>query len=225
VEDAKLREAKAGIPEPAFNLSILDSSLPEHVAFILQEAGYENVGEIVLQMKKNPDAILALQGIGPKAMQEIQKLVASVVVEEKPEVIEQVEQPQEVVTVTPDVEAPPPAEVAPLVVEVAPVEELPVEVVLPVEEPAPVTTEVIETEQAPVAATEAEETMASLDLFTVKGEGVPAELSEEEDDADKKGKKKKKKGKRVEIVYDPERDITLVHKKHKRGDEFTDWDE
>jgi len=237
VEDARLREAKMGVPEAAFSVSILDSTLPEHVAFILQEAGYENAGEVVLQMKKNPDAILALQGIGPRAMQEIQKLVASFTVAEKPvvEEVEKVEQPQEPQQLPqpqqPQEVTPEPAPVEALPVEVAPVveavtvEQPPVEVVLPVEQPAPVAAAVVEPAQTPAAATEVEETMASLDILTNIEAVAPAEASEEEDETDKKGKKKKKKGKRVEIVYDPERDITLVHKKHKHDDGFVDWDE
>jgi len=39
-----------------------------------------------------------------------------------------------------------------------------------------------------------------------------------------KQKKGKKKSKHVEVVYDPDRDLTVVTKKHKRGDEGWDWD-
>ncbi len=69
------------------------------------------------------------------------------------------------------------------------------------------------------------------ELFSLKpgeiGYNVTGEDEEEEDDADqkpgaKKGKKKKKRF--VEVVYDPDRDVTLVKRKRKRdgawGDEW-----
>lgn len=75
VEDQQQQEIRRGIPDAAFEQSILDSKLSEHVAYTLQENGYNNLGELILQMKTAPDEILKLQGIGPRAMQEIQNLV------------------------------------------------------------------------------------------------------------------------------------------------------
>ena len=68
------------------------------------------------------------------------------------------------------------------------------------------------------------------DLFTLRPEvlanpEVAEEEEEEGDAAGKTGKKKsKKKRKSVEVVYDPERDMTLARKKHKRGGEGWDWE-
>jgi hypothetical protein len=46
---------------------------------------------------------------------------------------------------------------------------------------------------------------------------------EDEEDLDQKGKKKKKKKKKfVEVVYDPDRDVTLVTRKRKRGGDWED---
>ncbi len=42
-------------------------------------------------------------------------------------------------------------------------------------------------------------------------------------EAGKKGKKKGKKKKSVEVEYDPDRDLMLVRKKHKRGGDWGDW--
>jgi len=56
-------------------------------------------------------------------------------------------------------------------------------------------------------------------LDTIKKEAVE---EEEETEGDVKDKKKKKV-KSVVVEYDPDRDITIAHKKHKRGDDtFTD---
>ncbi len=226
-EDARQREARIGIPEVVFSQSILDSTLPEHVAFILQEAGFENVGEVVLQIRQNPDAILALQGIGPKAMQEIDKLVESVVTPIKPETIEEpvvteVEKPEAASDIEPPVEVSIPAVEVAVPIDQTPVEEL----ALPVAEMEHVGAEpVLEGQELP-AATEPEESMAELDQFFIlkPEETVTAEFEEEEGDS-KKGKKKKKKGKQVEIVYDPDHDTTSVRKKHKRGEEWPGWEE
>ncbi len=51
--------------------------MPEHVAYILQEAGYSTIGELAIQMKTHPDDVLRLQGIGPRAMTEINHLMES----------------------------------------------------------------------------------------------------------------------------------------------------
>jgi N utilization substance protein A len=222
VEEARLREARAGIPEAAFSQSILDGGLLEHVAILLQEAGYETVGDVAMQMRKNPDAILALQGVGPKAMQEIQKLVDSLqtpvqaeVEAVQPEVVPQPELPA--------VEIPQEA-VAP---ELTAAGELPVSEVPGETASAEAAASAGEVTPDLAATPEAEVTMASLDdFFNLKPEElVPTELLEEEDDSDKKDKKKKKKGHRVEIEYDPDRDTTLVHKKHKRGDGDFGWEQ
>ena len=54
---------------------------------------------------------------------------------------------------------------------------------------------------------------------------VVAEESEEEEETSSvtgKTKKSKKKRKSVEVVYDPDRDVVVSKKKHKRG--ATEWD-
>ena len=40
---------------------------------------------------------------------------------------------------------------------------------------------------------------------------------------EKSGKKKSKKHKPVQIEYDPDRDITFVRKKHRRGEDGDEW--
>ena len=78
VEDTRTQEIRAAIAPEDLVRNILDSTLPEHVAYTLQEAGYPTVGDLVTQMVIDPDEILKLQGIGPRAMQEITRLVESV---------------------------------------------------------------------------------------------------------------------------------------------------
>ena len=90
-EETRLKEVRAGIPDEAFNTNILDANLPEHIAFILQEAEIATLGDLVQQMRLNPDAVLALQGIGPKALQTIQETVDAVEVVVKSEPVEELE--------------------------------------------------------------------------------------------------------------------------------------
>jgi N utilization substance protein A len=68
------------------------------------------------------------------------------------------------------------------------------------------------------------------EIFTLRPEVIEDESIQEEELANgerleplqKDKKKKKKKRKFHEIEYDPELDLTVVHKKHKRGQ--SDWD-
>jgi N utilization substance protein A len=65
-------------------------------------------------------------------------------------------------------------------------------------------------------------------LFALKPgiiEPVAEEEEEEEGSGTSKDKKKKKKKKFVELTYDPDRDVVLAKKKHKRGGIEWDWEE
>jgi N utilization substance protein A len=225
-EDARALELRSLIAPPIFSQNILDSGLPEHVTVLLQEAGYATTGDLLIGAKIRPDDILKLQGIGPKAMQEINKLVETLlpakftrtepILAETPAAeAPSAQQPQEAEAKAPTTEEPT-AETKALDAEAAS-EELAVPKP-EVEQPAiAVAPEVKEEEEEP-----------SLDqLFTLKPESLtPVETSEDEEEDDKTGKgKKKKKKKHVEVEYDPERDMVLIKKKHKRGDDSWGWEE
>lgn len=218
----KLAEIKAQIPPEAFETNILDSGLPEHVAYILQEAGYTTVGEMAVQMKVRPEEIFRLNGIGPRAMQEINKLMARL--EEQMRTAEVAVEP----TTETEVESLPAVE--------ASVEET------VVSEPLASAPEIEATpEIEPVAETTVETPMETFEeepeeeisfdqLFTLKSDifsKVALDEDEEEEEeitSRSKGKKKaKKKKKPVALEYDPDRDQMVIRKKHKREDE--DWDE
>jgi N utilization substance protein A len=210
-EESRLKEVRAGIPDDTFTTNILDAGLPEHIAFILQEAEIGTLGDLIQQMRLNPDVILALQGIGPKAMQTIQDKVNTIPVVVKEEPVE------EVAAEAPIAEAEGPAVVA----------EAGAELALAGEEVSPGEAAVEATEIAPAGEVEAEE--VSLDeLFALKPEilvaGATGEEEEEGSTPASKDKKKKKK-KYVEVVYDPDRDITTARKMHKREDGTIVWEE
>lgn len=227
-EDLRRQEARASIPEPFFSLSIFDAGLADHVSAILSEAGFTTFGDLIMQMKLAPDSVLALQGIGPKAMQEIDRVMAEQIAAytaaaaPAPEItapeaaeaveVEQVETPE----VAPQAEFEEAA--AP---EMKAVEEQPAEAELVAPE--------VEAAPEPQAELVEEEEPTSLDeLFALKPEvlevGAVAD-EEEEDETGKKGKKKGKKKKHVEVEYDPDRGMMVVRKKHKRtGGEWGDWE-
>jgi N utilization substance protein A len=197
-EDARINEARAGIPPVAFETDIETLGLPDHVYTILTEAEHRTVGGLMLAMKLNPDNVLGLAGIGPKAMQAIEKALASATFPEP-------EKPAE-----PE-PAPEPAQ--------APAEIAPEAVVEPVaEEPAPVAAEAAEK----VEAQEAEPVEEEKDfekLFSLQNVITQAPVAEEDEEgqADKKDAKKKGRKDRV-IEFDEERGEAVARKKHKRGD-------
>jgi N utilization substance protein A len=245
IDDKQHQEIRKTILPAAFEQSILDSGLPEHVGYTLQENGYGTLGDLVLQMKVNQDEVLKLQGIGPRAMNEISRLIDAVTIKQP------ASEPEKPV----EAEAAQEAEVEPVTeqpggfdhVIAAPVEEI-VEAAanepavagdVTITPPSPVqeaaAEEKAELEQAaasanlenPEAVGEgeplAEETSFD-ELFTLRPEiiaDVPASDEEEDDKDKKKGKKKGKK--HVEIEFDPDAGRTFVKKKHKRGGEEWEW--
>ncbi len=230
-------EILATLPLAAFEMPIDDLGLSERVHSLLTEAGYATIGDLMLQLQLDSDAILSLNGIGPKSMEEIEAALAKVSFPEA-EVIEPVEalplpEEPEVVEVAAEM-AEPQAEVLLETAEVVAVE-------TPTLEAAPVealeTAEVqAEPEGAPTAEVELveageekeEEIPATLDeLFTLKPEVFDVDIAEIEDEDEEgetgTGKKKKKKKKFVEMEYDPDKDVVIVKRKRKRAG--SEWDD
>jgi N utilization substance protein A len=237
----------ATIPQKAFEVPLEDLNLTERILSVLAEAGYSIVGDLLLQMRLDSDAILSLNGIGPKAMEEIEAALAKITFPE-PEVEIQ---PEEAVEVEAEViqmeeaeavaEAQPEVEIEPAIEAVQPeaVEEAAVtpEVAAEVIEEPVAEAEVVEAVEEPETAAETElapgdeevkeeEMPATLDeLFTLKPEvfDIDSEEYEEEESDETGGKKKKKKKKKyVEMEYDPDKDVVIVKRKRKRGDEWDD---
>ncbi|HSF80104.1 MAG TPA: transcription termination factor NusA [Anaerolineales bacterium] len=252
IEEERQRVAQARIPEAAYEIPIEELGISLRFTSILGGSGYTTVGDLMLQMDLDPDAILGLDGIGAKAMSEIENALANLTFPEPEE-----ELPTEAAGAEETVE-----EAAEAVVEggvlvedlaeseVAPVEvltELPIleevvqdispepeEVLAEVLEVAPEAEAVVAGEAEPPAISveeEAEEELPSFDeLFKLRTEDIEiAEVvdeDEEDEDIDlRTGKKKKKKKKRyVELEYDPDRDVTIAKKKRKRGGPG-EWDD
>ena len=192
-------EARAGIPDAAFEADIATLGLPDHVYTILTEAEHRTVGNLMMAMKLNPDTILSLAGIGPKSMQSIEAALASVTF---PEPEKPVVEPQ--VETTPVMEVT--AEGEPLAVETAPV----VEGAVPAVE---------ETASVPVPAEEVKEEEKDFDkLFSMQSVLATPPVAEEESEEERNKKKEKKAKKGRELEFDEKRGEVVAHKKHKRGD-------
>ncbi|MEN4011288.1 MAG: transcription termination factor NusA [Chloroflexota bacterium] len=214
VSDDLAAKAKQLVPPSAFEINILDSGLPEHVAYILQEAGFSTLGEMAVQMKSAPDHILRLNGVGPRAQQEIQKLMLSLDEQMAAAAVENVEE------IVPVLVEPPAAQ--PMAEEIQPAKEL-IEESLPVQAEAVVQPEIEAegiVEEEPPFEQIFDLRIGAMDEVTFEEEEESEETSPQKDK--KKGKKKKK---HTQIEYDPDRDAMIVRKKHRRDGSGWDWEE
>lgn len=187
--------ARANIPPVAFETPLEDIGLAEHVYTILTEADYRNAGDLMLAMALDPNKVLGLPGIGPKAMQNIETTLASLNF------------------------APPEPEIQAVPVETAAAEMM--EEILPSAEAPAEEPTVIETAEAPETS-ETEEQAPSLEqVFAIPAEVLRAQVeNDEESEASKKGKKGKKKS--VTYEFDESLGEVVRRKKHKKED---DWEE
>jgi N utilization substance protein A len=230
-DEERQAAARAEIPPAAFTMPLAELGLKEHVFNILTEAGYENIGDLILTLKLDENKVLALAGVGPKAIESMHERVAAT---EFPELAP--EAPAEIaVGVEPELEAGAPTAMPEGV-----------EADVSAGEPAAATEDAARAEvatlpgaelpekgRAPSARTreleqevEAENAKdgVSLDeLFKMKPEIFRTATPEEEEAEKKKGKKQKKKG--VELVLDEELGAVVGRKKHKRGDDDLTVDE
>ena len=195
--------ARAGIPDAAFVTDISTLGLPDHVYTILTEAEHRTVGNLMMEMKLNPDGVLSLPGIGPKAMQAIETALANISFPEP-------EKPAEL----PEVET------------VAPLEEVAEVVAIPVaEEAAPVLEEQAQVVEPAEGIKEEEKEFDK--IFSLENVLAipPAPEEESEEERNKKKEKKAKKGR--ELEFDEKRGEVVAHKKHKRGENsaMEEWEE
>ncbi len=94
-KEERQKAARGGIPDELFTMPLEKLNLTERIFNILSEAGYQTVGDLQYQMTTDPDSILGLNGIGPKAMQEIENALKAVHPPEAP--VEEVPQEEAVV--------------------------------------------------------------------------------------------------------------------------------
>ena len=221
VEEERQEAALEAVPGEAFETPLEELELSTRVQTLLDEAGYETVGDLMVQMEMDADAIADLEGVGPKSMEEIESTLSEVAFEGErvAEVEEAIGEVQ--AEVIPE----------PVAVEIEEAEEAaPAAEVLAEEMPAEKTeaAEVAEAAEVETLEEGEEEEKPSLDaLFDIKPEDfenlIPEDEFEDEEESDKKKEKKKKKKKYVQVEYDPEKDAVIVKRQHKRGGD--DWEE
>ena len=199
VEEERVATARAAIPEPAFQMPLEQARIKEHTFNILTEAGFETVGSVMLALKLDPNRILGLPGVGPKAMENIEATLAGL---EFPE-------PGTPVETEPEAPAAELAAQEPVAETVAVAEAASA---LPGAEATPPAEGEDESERAKDGV--------SLDeLFKIKPEIFQTPAEADDDESAGKGKGKKGKKKSVELEYDEELGEVIGRKMHKRGDE------
>ncbi|HJR81300.1 MAG TPA: hypothetical protein VJ821_14615, partial [Anaerolineales bacterium] len=210
-EEEKVASVRADVPAVAFEMPLDQVGLKEHVFNILVEAGYDTVGNLMMAMKLDPNKVLGLAGIGPKAMQNIEETIAGMTFPEPP--------PAE-----PAVEAVAEAESQPEAAAVMQAEPIAVEEAAVPEQQLPAKKEARKGVEEEEDDEHAKDGVSLDELFAMKPEIFQSAENSEEDSADKKkGKKGKKKS--VELEFDEELGEVVGRKKHKRGEDDLgdDW--
>lgn len=196
----QVQAIKDSINPMAYRVKLSESGLPDRIVKLLQESDYETVGQIMEQLAIDQDRVLALDGFGPKMLDELKASLATL---QLPEFVAEPEPPAPVAAAAPaEVAAP---EAAPTAPQGEAEEAEP--------ETAPVTIKL----GAGVVEDEPEQSFQEL---------IGEEDSDDDDKKDgKKGKKKGSKSGQREIVYDEDLGMFISKKKRKAGRGGKDWDE
>ncbi len=206
---------RARVPERAYSTPVGDLNLNPRVLEHIERSGLTNVGQIHERLANGDEAMLAIEGIGPKGLAHIKQAIdekglglKAVIVEVVPAAVEQPSEPQPVAEPVAVVEAPPVAEVAPA------------EPVL--EAPAAVVQQEPETAAAPAAAPAEGEAVVAAPAGPIDIEEI-----EDEEELERKGGKKKGKRKDRTLVFDEERGMVIAKKQRKagRGKDVIDFEE
>jgi len=72
-EQERQRIAQANVPAAAFDIQLEEFEVSDRVYAVISEAGLQSVGELMVQMRTDPDSILKLSGMGPKGMKELEE--------------------------------------------------------------------------------------------------------------------------------------------------------
>lgn len=233
-EQERIQEVRSTIPDPAFKMPLEKFEVADRVYAVISEAGFQTVGDLMLQWKLDSDEILALKGMGPKGMKvlegaldsvtyPVEEIVEEAAVEEGEADVETPEATEEVSEEAPQIEGveaeipSPETAVADLEKGAPKEDELEVEPVAEAEVPA--AEELSEEEKVLDSETEPD---TFEEIVSQTPDVLEFELVDEEIEEIEGKKKKEKKKKYIEIEYDPDHDAMLVKKKRKR--EVQDWE-
>jgi N utilization substance protein A len=231
---ARIKRAQEAVPAAAYDLPLETLGLSEQIQQLLLDQEYLNVGDLMLQMNMDPKVIREINGIGPKAMEDIEAAI---------EALTKI-MPKEEPAAEPEVKVAVEAEVEVEVesAEIAEAESVSEPEILQAEaevveaevEAAPEPEAVAEVKEPAAVVEELEEELPESleEIFTIRPDMLEVDvLTEEEDETEEDAelrkqstkKKKKTQKKYVEVEYDPEQDVTVYRKRHKRAGE--EWDE
>lgn len=219
----KLAEIRQAIPEGAFVFPLDQTGISTRVVNLLVEAGYGTAGAVLEQLGLDEDRLLGLQGVGPKALEELREVLPGFaypepVIEPEPEA-ELVEgevvadaEPGQAEVETAEGEAPEAMEAE---AGVEPLAEGAAEA-----EPEPGAEAEAEAEGEPIPLEQAfEQAVEALEGAVLEPEDDQVDL-EELDEAERK---KRKERSRI-VEFDPDIGETVV--KHRRkASRATDWEE
>jgi N utilization substance protein A len=202
---------RARVPAKAYDTAVGELGLSPRVLEHVERSGITTVGQIHERLATGDEAMLAIDGIGPKGLSHIKQMIDEkglgllpIVAEAAPAVVKQpieVAQPAELIETVEQ-----PAEAVAAVVVEQPAAE--------VAAPQPVAAVETQPEAAapqPVGAAEAEAAVPA-----VVGP-VDVEEIEDEDELERKGGKKKGKRKDRTLVFDEARGVVVAKKQHKAG--------
>jgi hypothetical protein len=203
-----VEEVRASIPLGAHTTNLVDTGLSTRVFNVLNEAGFTTAGQVLEKLGLEEDAILGLEGIGPKAVEEIRETLGSFAYP---------------LPVEPPVEAPV-EEAAPAAEEAAtPAAAATEAVAAEAGAPAPEGAAVAEGAEAVPADAASAAVAVEKTLETIAQEIVAAGEAEEEEEEGEKaeaspaGKKKKTKKVARTVEFDPTTG-ERVTRRRKRGD-------
>ncbi|MEJ2757648.1 MAG: hypothetical protein P8046_04110 [Anaerolineales bacterium] len=212
---AQEAEARESIPDAAFDIPLDDLPISPRMIITLTGEGYSTIGDLMMQLELDSDAILAVDGVGPKTMEDIRQALDEFELPEPeaaPEAEAVVEAAAEEAAET-ELEAEAAEEAVEAEAEAAEQPEE-AEAVEAAAEPEPVKEKAKE-----------EEEEEDLSFEKVIADSDITFLDDDEDMIDKldqdKGSKKKRKYRQVE--YDPDLDVNIVRRRRKRDSE--DWEE
>ena len=198
LEIEKLAEVRASFPETAFEVELAEVDLSTRVLNLLIEAGFKSAGQVLEKLGMDEDAILGLQGIGPKAMVEIAETLNAY---SYPEPVVEIEEATEEEVATEEGEEEP-------------------EPVLEAEEA--VEAEVTTDDEAPEVE-EGAEADADEVLTEKLGESIKTpEFTEEEFKDDPAISKQRRKEQSRVMEFDPDLGELVVRRRRKRDDDA--WD-
>ncbi len=226
---ARRDEVLQSIPKAAFTLGLEITGLASNLVEALMEAGIDNAGELVLRSQIDPDKLLQITGIGPKTLEKIQEFAEAL---PEMDLVEEEPAPEEKAAELVD-ETSSEGEGEEEAEDIAVAETIEAADISDQDQTDETLSDLSETEEltdAPISTvSQPEEELSFDEIFKLKPDAFEQAAVEEEDDdtqvsgeSSEKKKKKKKGEKSRELEYDPDLDVTIAKKKHKRGED--DWD-